>query len=134
MPPTLYTPNKSDLQIIKSFLLNVSWGSECILCQWLDGSKAYLLIPNLYILVPCHWSDFEQRTQLVMDTASTFNIKPGLILYGECTHMDQDRVSWSAFKAGFVIYWLEAKNRVRYNKLIVSGMDGLDWWNTKKNP
>ena len=133
MSPTLYTSNQSDFKIIKSFLLNVSWGSECILCQWLDGSKTYLLVPNLYILVPCNWSDFEKTSQSIVDTANSFNVKPGLILYGECTHMDCDRVSWEAIKAGFVVYWLEAKNRVRYNTLIASGMDGLDWWNFGKS-
>ncbi len=129
MSRTIYTANQADLKIIKSFLKRVSWGSECILCQWLDGSKAYLLIPNLYILVPCYWFDFEKTKQAVTDTANSFGVKPGLILYGECTHHDCDRVSWQAIKEGFVVYWLEVENCVRYNRLIARGLDGFDWWN-----
>lgn len=128
MPRTKFTPHAEDTAIIKDFLRQVSWGSECISLTWLDGSKSYLLVPNQYILVPCRGFKFEQITQVSIDVASMFKVKPGLILYGDCTHYDCDRISWESHKLGFVIYWLGAENRLRYGRLIARGLDGISWW------
>lgn len=129
MPRTKFTPHVEDIGVIKDFLKQVSWGSQCILLTWLDGTKSYLLVPSKYVLVPCHWFKFEQLTQATSEVASMLRVKPGLILHGDCSHHDCDRISWEAHKLGFVVYWVGAENQVRYGRMITRGLDGTAWCN-----
>ncbi len=129
MPRTKFKPHNEDILVIKDFLKQVSWGSECVLCHWLDGTKTYLLIPQKYILIPCHWSKFEQTIEPTINISAEFGVKPGVILHGECTPYDCDHVSWSAHKSGFVVYWIGVENIFCYGQMITKGLDGIDLWN-----
>lgn len=125
--PIQYEPNADDLAIIKELLESVSWGDECALYQTLDGSKVWLICEPC-VLVPCHWQDFEARSLAAKQAGKTLNTKGGLILHGGCTDEDWGRVNWHAHQQELVVYWLGAKNRIRYSRFVNQSLDGIDLW------
>jgi hypothetical protein len=112
-------------EAITEFFNHVSWGNECLTLT-APSDRPYLAC-NLYTLIPCHWSECEHKKDLAIETANRWNVKPGFILYGDCSDYDCDRLNYELGRAGFVIYWLGAKQQVKYSRFLSSSFDGVNF-------
>lgn len=122
-------PNTEDLQEIQTMLKGVSWADTCDLVHDLGTNRVYLNC-RLYLLAPCHFSKLEESIEHIKEVAARYNVKAGVILYGDCTHLECDRATWIASKANLVIYWNGYENMFRYTDFLMHGpLEGIEWWN-----
>jgi hypothetical protein len=127
MTKTKYTPHQEDLKAVKAFLKTVSWGNKCILCTVLDGSAAYLLVPNLYILCPCTWERYNEFKPMVKERASLHGVKAGILIVNEADKQNCERIWWDAHQNSIIVHWLSVANALDADHLTMRGLEGIDW-------
>jgi hypothetical protein len=135
MPRTKLKPHSEDYKQVSELLHSVSWGSTCYLVYPLDGTLCCLLVPcqlGSYVLVPCHWQQWEERKDTILKIATLLQVKPGAIMYGDCTDYDCDRLNFELAKSGIVTYWNGASNKLNQSQFILRGLDGIDIFNPAK--
>lgn len=126
----MITPNNEDMIQIQELLEGVSWGDECEICYKVGTGRA-LLHCGLYILLPCHWTQFEQERDRILQVGDRFNKKAGVIFYGEAPEYDCHRLLWDAYQLDLVVYWNGAANQLDQSQFIVRGLEGLNIWNVE---
>lgn len=133
MSRTKFTSHSEDLKAIKQFVKTVSWGNECTLCTLLDGTAAYLLAPNLYILCPCPWEKYNELKPVIEARAQIHGVKPGVIITNEADEQNCERIWRDAMDNSVIVYWLSAKNSMKSTKLITQALEGINWNKTLAN-
>lgn len=128
-----YTPHEEDLKAIKQFLENVSWGDKCALCTALDGSKAYLLVPERYILCPCTWEQYDNFKSIVCVRAKSHNVRPGVIITNEADEQNCERIWRDSHENSIVVQWLSVSNQLICDDLLNRTLDGIDWGRSISN-
>ena len=129
MPHVRLQPDKTDRAIVKEFIRSVSWGSTCLLVQDLSNGRVHLFT-NHYVLVPVHYSQLEESLGYIAELANRLNTKPGVIIHGDCSDAECERLSWVSHGVGFVTMWLGVHQRLFYDHWLVTGaLDGIEWWN-----
>ncbi len=123
-------PYSEDFKALRKYLKSVSWGDECILCTLLDGSAAYILVPNLYVLCPCTWENYDAFKSTMMERANIHGVKPGVIITNEADPKECERIWWDSSMNSIIVMWLSAKNKIQNIKLTKQSMEGLDWKRT----
>ncbi|MBL1177768.1 hypothetical protein [Pantanalinema sp. GBBB05] len=96
----------TDRAIIEEFIESVSWGNDCFLVESVASGRTYLLT-NHYVLVPCHYKQFEAVAESIQGLAKQLYTKPGAILYSDHDHLEYDRITWTARRLEIAVYWLE---------------------------
>lgn len=127
MVRTKITPHKEDLRAIKHFMKTVSWGAECILCTLLDGSAAYLLVPKLCILCPCTWERYNEFKATAKERAALHGVETGILITNETDKQNCERIWWDSHRNSITVYWLSATNSLDANRLMMQGLEGIDW-------
>ena len=127
MARTKFKPHEQDLKAIRSFLKTVSWGNECTLCTLLDGSAAYILAPNLYILCPCTWEMYNEFKDIAKNRAAIHGVKPGIIITNEADKQNCERIWWDAHRNSIIVNWLSVRNSLDSIHLLTGNLEGIDW-------
>ncbi len=127
MPRVKFKPHEEDLKAIKAFLKTVSWGSKCTLCTLLDGSAAYLLVNQLYILCPCSWEQYDEFKDVAKKRAASHGVRAGIIITDEADKQNCERIWWDSHRDSIIVQWLSVRNSLDSNRLLVQGLDGIDW-------
>ena len=112
-------------EAIAEFFDYVSWSGECLTLP--DPTGSPYLVCGLYTLLPCHWSEYEQKKALAIALASRWDIKPGFILYGDCPSYDCDRLNYELGQAGFVTYWLGVEEQISQSQFLMRSFDGVNF-------
>lgn len=119
-------PDSRDITVIQDFLKTVSWASECTVCQPVGRSRVWLSVPSLYVLVPTDCEGYPDNLNEVKLASSTLGLRAGVIFYGNPTDYRRDEMNYTARQQELVVYWMGAKNKVKYYSWLRKISDGID--------
>lgn len=112
-------------QQLESFKGSVSWADDAKI-QYL-GKLPYAQIEDL-VLFPVHWGKVNQiMGSLKMPAVQDLIMSDmGLIIDGDCPHIECDRINHYLGITGIHPFWLHAKQKIYWARWVQNLSDGID--------
>jgi hypothetical protein len=115
----------SDILIVNQFLQMVSYKDECAMIR---TYKRIFVMTRQTLEIPCHFSNFEANSHLVISHALLIDKVPGVLIYGEPSNSDVERLFFMAYKGEheILLTFVDVKARIFFNRLCVRFLDGIN--------